>query len=131
MIELEVRTATRSELVDVTAKVAEAVARSGVDEGLAYIWCPHTTAGVTVNEAADPDVALDITEALERMVPRDAGYRHREGNADGHVKASLLGSSATLPVEAGRLALGTWQGVFLGEVDGPRRRRLQVRVLSG
>jgi len=131
MIELEVRTATRSELVDVTAKVAEAVARSGVDEGLAYIWCPHTTAGVTVNEAADPDVALDITEALERMVPRDAGYRHREGNADGHVKASLLGSSVTLPVEAGRLALGTWQGVFLGEFDGPRRRRLQVRVLSG
>ncbi len=130
MIELEVQTNKRSELVDVTAILAEAVARLEIKEGLVHVWCPHTTAGITVNEAADPDVAADIADSLERIVPRDAGYRHREGNADGHVKASLLGSSVVLPVEAGSLALGTWQGVFFGEFDGPRRRRLQLRVVS-
>ncbi len=124
----EVRTTARCVLVDVTAEVAGEVARSGVAEGLAHVWCPHTTAGLTVNEAADPDVALDIAEALDRLVAREGGWRHAEGNSDAHVKASLLGSSLTLPVADGRLALGTWQGVFLGEFDGPRRRRVEVRV---
>ncbi len=127
---IEVRTSARETLVDVTRDVAEEVARSGVAEGLAHVWCPHTTAGITVNEAADPDVAADIVTALRRLVPPDGGFRHREGNADAHVKASLVGSAALVPVSGGRLALGTWQGVFFCEFDGPRTRRVEVRLLG-
>lgn len=125
---IEIRTNERCELVDITQQVAEAVARAGASEGFAHVWCPHTTAGVTVNEAADPDVATDIAEALEGIAPHGAHYRHREGNADAHVKASLVGCSTTLPVTSGRLALGTWQGVFFCEFDGPRTRRVEVRL---
>ncbi len=129
MEEFGIRTTQREQLVDITAEVADAVSRSGVSEGVAVVYCPHTTAGVTVNESADPDVAHDIVEALGRLVPHGAGYRHREGNADAHVKASLMGSSALVPVQGGRLALGAWQGVFFCEFDGPRSRRVQVRLL--
>lgn len=128
-LEFEVRTGARSQLVDITSRVREAVRKTGMREGLCQVYIPHTTAGVTVNEAADPDVAADILEHLERLVPRGS-YRHREGNADAHIKASLVGFSATLPVAGGDLALGTWQGIFLCEFDGPRLRRVVVSVLG-
>lgn len=129
MTVIEIRTGRREELVDITRRVAEAVAGAGVAEGIAHVWCPHTTAAITVNEAADPSVARDIVAGLSRMVPRDAGWQHAEGNSDAHLKASLLGASASVPVSGGRLALGTWQGVFFCEFDGPRSRRVEVRVV--
>lgn len=127
--EFEVSTGTRSQLVDVTSRIRGVVRESGVREGICQIYIPHTTAGVTINESADPDVAADILEHLERLVPRGR-YRHREGNADAHIKASLVGFSASLPVTGGDVALGTWQGIFLCEFDGPRRRRVRVTVLG-
>jgi secondary thiamine-phosphate synthase enzyme len=128
MTGIEVRTERREELVDITRRVAEAVASSGVAEGIAHVWCPHTTAAITVNEAADPSVARDVVAGLARFVPREGGWQHAEGNADAHLKASLLGASASVPISGGRLALGTWQGVFFCEFDGPRTRRIEVRV---
>ena len=127
----EVRTARREELVDVTAQVAEAVAACGIASGIAVVSSPHTTAGVIVNENADPDVARDVLFGLERMVPRTGGWRHFEGNSDAHLKTALVGTSATLPVAEGRLALGTWQAIYLAEFDGPRTRRLDVTVVPG
>jgi len=128
MTVIEVRSERREELIDITRLVAEAVSASGVAEGIAHVWCPHTTAAITVNEAADPSVARDIVAGLVRMVPREAGWQHAEGNADAHLKAAVLGASASVPVSGGRLALGTWQGVFFCEFDGPRSRRVEVRV---
>lgn len=128
---LTVTTRTRTELIDITAAVRQAVAASGVTEGLCLVAAPHTTAGITVNEAADPSVAADILMVLNRMVPWEADYRHREGNSPAHVKSTLVGSSQTLAVENGDLVLGTWQGVFFCEFDGPRRRSVAVRVLAG
>ena len=127
---VEVRTRQREELVDITADVAQIVARSGVAEGVAHVWCPHTTAAVTVNEAADPSVARDILDGLARMAPRDGGWDHREGNSDAHIKSSLLGVSTCLPVSGGRHALVVWQGVFLCEFGGPRSRRVEVRIIA-
>ena len=127
---IEIRTHARSEFIDVTAQVADAVRASGRGDGAVLVYCPHTTAGVTVNEHADPDVAEDILAWLDRTVPRNDNWRHREGNADGHVKAALVGASVCVPVRGGRLELGTWQGVFFCEFDGPRTRQLEVRVLA-
>lgn len=126
----EVSTSSRSQMLDITARVREAVRQAGVSAGFCVVYVPHTTAGVTVNESADPAVAADILEHLEKLVPR-GNYRHREGNADSHIKAGLMGFSALLPVESGDLSLGTWQGVFLCEFDGPRRRRVEVGVIPG
>jgi secondary thiamine-phosphate synthase enzyme len=128
MIVIEVRSERREELIDITQRVAEAVSASGVTEGIAHVWCPHTTAAITVNEAADPSVARDIVAGLARLVPRDAGWQHAEGNADAHLKAAMLGASASVPVSGGRLVLGTWQGVFFCEFDGPRSRRVEIRI---
>ena len=130
-MEFEISTSRREQFVDITRQVAEAVAASGVDDGVAVVYCPHTTAGITINENADPDVVTDLLAGLERLAPRNAGWRHAEGNSDGHVKASLLGSSATVPLIGGRLALGTWQAIYLGEFDGPRHRRVSVTVVRG
>ena len=124
----EVSTSSRGQMVDITTKVREAVRRTGVRDGVCVVYIPHTTAGVTVNEGADPAVAADILEHLEKLVPRGR-YRHREGNADAHIKASMMGFSQILPVEGGDLSLGTWQAVFLCEFDGPRRRRVEVWVI--
>jgi len=129
-MEFEVRTTRREEFIDVTAQVARLVGESGIAEGLAVVFVPHTTAGVTVNENADPDVVRDLLTGLERLAPRDAGWLHAEGNSDGHLKATLVGSSVTLPVTGGRLALGTWQAVWFCEFDGPRTRRAEVRVVG-
>ena len=127
-VTFEVRTSRRAQLIDMTEKVAHAVKESGVAEGVCNVYVPHTTAGVTINEGADPDVARDIEAQLARMVPKDAGFEHSEGNSDSHVKTALVGPACTAPVRGGRLALGQWQAIFLCEWDGPRTRRVDVAV---
>jgi secondary thiamine-phosphate synthase enzyme len=124
----EVGTNRRAQMIDVTDRVAEIVKRAGVVDGTCHVFVPHTTAGVTINEGADPDVAHDLEARLARLVPKEAGYRHREGNSDSHIKTALIGPACTAPVRAGRLALGTWQAIFLCEWDGPRTRRVEVAV---
>ena len=128
---LEVQTTKRTEMIDLTARVQEQVARSGVKSGLCLVWVPHTTAGVTVNENSDPSVRRDMLAALDRLVPREGDYRHSEGNSDGHIKSTLCGRDVSLIVEEGALVLGTWQGIFLCEFDGPRRRSVLVKTLRG
>ena len=128
MREVKVQTAARRQLVDVTARVQEAVAALGGADGACHVFVPHTTAAVIVNENADPDVGSDLLECYQAMVPQ-VRFRHAEGNSDAHFLASLIGGSVLLPVVAGRLRLGTWQGVFLVELDGPRSRRLWVERL--
>jgi secondary thiamine-phosphate synthase enzyme len=128
---LQVRTKQRCELRDITAEVDGVVRGSGVSEGLCTIFVPHTTAGVTINENADPTVVRDILRELEKLVPFQDGYEHREGNSAAHIKASLLGASVQVPISGGRLALGTWQGLYLGEFDGPRTRGVIVQVAAG
>ncbi|MBL8866826.1 MAG: secondary thiamine-phosphate synthase enzyme YjbQ [Gemmataceae bacterium] len=131
MIRFTVPTAARCEFVEITDRVAEAVAASGVRSGLCVVYIPHTTAGVTIQENADPDVVHDMLLWFERIAPHRApGFRHAEGNSDSHIKASLVGSSATLIIEDGLLHLGTWQGVYLCEFDGPRRRSVSIRILG-
>jgi secondary thiamine-phosphate synthase enzyme len=127
--EIQVKTKTRNELVDITPQVEKAVKESGIAEGICIIAVPHTTAAVTVNENADPSVKADIIAKLSEVVPAGDRYRHLEGNADAHIKATLVGPSETLVVRDGRLSLGTWQGVFFCEFDGPRTRKVWVRVL--
>jgi secondary thiamine-phosphate synthase enzyme len=129
-VTLEVRTSRRAQLVDITERVAEAVERARVEEGLCHVFVPHTTAGVTVNEGADPDVAADVESHLAELVPREAAFEHAEGNSDSHIKTVLVGPSCTAPVRGGKLALGTWQAIFLCEWDGPRTRRVEVAVSS-
>jgi secondary thiamine-phosphate synthase enzyme len=130
MNSIEIRTGAREILVDITAEVERIVAASGVKTGVCVVTVPHTTAGVTVNENADPDVQADIVMALRRAVPDSLGFAHAEGNGPAHVKTALVGSSTTLIVEGGALKLGTWQGVYLCEFDGPRTRHAWVQVLG-
>jgi secondary thiamine-phosphate synthase enzyme len=129
----DVQTQERAQLIDVTAKVEAMVRQSGVENGVAVVFVPHTTAGVTIQENADPDVQRDLLAALAHAVPEQhpAGWRHSEGNSPAHVKTSMVGSSTSILVEGGELVLGTWQGVYLCEFDGPRTRRVLVRVLRG
>jgi len=129
MVHLNVCTSRRDEMLDVTRQVTDAVRQAGVRQGYCIVFVPHTTAGVTINEHADPDVAADILAALDRVVPWTGSYRHDEGNAAAHVKASLMGSSVTVPVEDGSPQLGTWQGIFLCEFDGPRSRHVWVSIV--
>lgn len=125
---IRVRTSSRTQFVNITGEVQAAVEASGVSEGVCTVYVPHTTAGVTINENADPDVTRDIINTLDRLVPRNSSYRHIEGNADSHVKASLMGFSVNVPVENGRLVLGTWQAIYFCEFDGPRDRHVLVTV---
>jgi secondary thiamine-phosphate synthase enzyme len=127
--EFEVSTKSRAELVDITEKVQDCVRQSGVQDGICVIVVPHTTAGLTVNENWDLSVKADLLTTLERLVPWQANYHHAEGNAAAHIKTSLVGSSHTLLVQGGQLLLGTWQGIFLAEFDGPRRRQVLVRIM--
>ena len=129
IVEVQVQTHSHSELQDITAQVQRAVAQSGVQAGVCHIFVPHTTAGVTLNENWDPDVRGDLVRALAAMVP-DLRYRHGEGNSPAHLMSTLVGSSETLLVEGGRLVLGSWQGVYLAEFDGSRRRRVLVKVIA-
>ncbi len=128
---LEITTTMREQMVDVTRQVANAVRESGVTAGAALVFCPHTTAAVTINENADPDVCDDLCDGLARIAPRSGGWRHVEGNSDGHLKAALVGESVLVPVEDGHLVLGTWQGVYFCEFDGPRTRQVDVTVMPG
>ena len=125
---VSVQTTARTEIKDITQEIAQVVGQTGVVSGLCQLYVPHTTAGLLINESDDPDVARDIGDALDRLVPRTAAYKHYEGNADSHIKASLVGSSAVVPIEAGKLGLGRWQGIFFCEFDGPRRREVRVRI---
>jgi secondary thiamine-phosphate synthase enzyme len=127
-VTISVRTDSRIDMVDITASVQKEVSRADVSDGACVVYVPHTTAGVTINEGADPAVCQDILRKLNELVPPNAGYRHMEGNADSHIKASIVGSSVTVLVENGRLVLGTWQKIFFCEFDGPRSRRVYVRV---
>lgn len=127
---LSVSTDRRTQLVEITAQVAAFVAKSAAASGLCHIYSPHTTGGILINENADPDVARDLEAIFDRLVPRDAGYAHAEGNSDSHAKSILVGASQTVPLENGRLALGKWQGIFFAEFDGPRRRQVHVTILS-
>ena len=126
--QIEVRTRSHDELVDITDQVQKVVSQSGIKTGLCHVFVPHTTAGLTLNENWDPAVRRDMLMALGKMVPWDDDYQHGEGNSAAHVKASLMGFSHTLLVEDGRLTVGSWQGIYLAEFDGPRRRRVLVDV---
>jgi secondary thiamine-phosphate synthase enzyme len=130
MAELSIKTEQRTQLLDVTAQVAKVVKKVGVRSGICHLYVPHTTAGVIINEHDDPDVARDIEMAFDRIVPQNAGYRHGEGNSDSHIKAALAASSATIFISDGKLDLGRWQGIFFCEFDGPRERRLSVKIVS-
>ena len=127
---LMVRTRKRADAIDITERVQDVVRESGVTSGLCHVYVPHTTAGVFINENADPDALADILNTLEQLVPWDDGYRHAEGNAAAHIKSTLVGTSQTLPVRDGRLALGRWQGIYFADFDGPRERHFQVTVLA-
>lgn len=125
---LSIRTHSRSELMDITPLVRDVIHKSKIENGICYVFVPHTTAGITINENADPSVRQDILVELDKLVPWQGDYTHLEGNAAAHIKASLVGSSETIPIEKGDLALGTWQGVFFAEFDGPRRREVWVKI---
>lgn len=129
--ELSIPTHSRTELVNVDREVMDAVRESGVQEGICHLWVPHTTAGVTVNENADPSVVRDILYETEKVIPFQDGYHHTEGNSAAHIKSSLFGPSICLVVTGGRLLLGTWQSIYFCEFDGPRRRRMFVKVVEG
>lgn len=126
----EVRTKAQTDFIDITRSVQEAVKKTGVKNGLCIIFIPHTTAAVTINENADPSVVQDIMMELNRMVPFKDGYRHLEGNSPAHIKSTLVGCTQILFVESGKLVLGTWQGIFFCEFDGPRNRKVHVKVIS-
>ena len=125
---VEVKTGRRAQLIDITERIAELILQTGVKDGICHLFVPHTTAGVTINEGADPDVARDIEAQLARMVPKEADFAHAEGNSDSHIKTLLVGPSCSAPVRGGRLALGTWQAIFFCEWDGPRSRKIEVTV---
>ena len=130
MITLSVSTGQQVDFADITSRVREEVASSGVQNGTVTIYIPHTTCGITINESADRDVASDIKMQLAKLAPRDEGYSHLEGNADSHIKTSLIGSSEQVFIEDGKLVLGTWQGIFLCDFDGPRTRKVYLKILS-
>lgn len=127
---ISVKTHERTELLDVTPEIDQIVKKSGIDQGLCMVSVPHTTAGVTINENADPSVKADMLMVLNQMVPWEANYRHLEGNSPAHVKSTLVGASELIAIEKGRLLLGTWQGIFFCEFDGPRNRKLHVRIMD-
>lgn len=127
-IAISIRTGSRTDMLDITGLVQKELSKAGVTEGICAVYVPHTTAGITINEGADPAVCQDIMRKLNELIPPDAGYRHMEGNADSHIKASMMGSSVTVLVEKGRLVLGTWQKVFFCEFDGPRSRKVYIQV---
>jgi secondary thiamine-phosphate synthase enzyme len=131
MEQIEVSTRERQGFYDITAEVQAVVRRDGVQDGMCFVFCPHTTAGVTLNENWDPNVRRDIGVGLDAISPQRAEYRHGEGNSPAHLKSSLVGASQSILVAGGKLVLGTWQGIYLAEFDGPRRRKVFVKVMAG
>lgn len=130
MERISVRTNSRAELIDITDKVRKIAEGNKAKNGVCFVFCPHTTAGLTINENADPSVRKDIIGSLNKLVPQGAGYSHAEGNADSHIKSSFFGSSLSVFVEDGTLALGTWQGIYFCESDGPREREVWVKIIK-
>ena len=130
MHSIEIKTGAREAMIDITARLEELLRSREIASGVMTVYTPHTTTGLTINEGADPDVCRDILAHLRCMIPRHAGFRHAEGNSDAHIKATLFGSSVQVIVHEGRLMLGTWQRIFLGEFDGPRSRTVWVRITS-
>ncbi len=128
---LEVRTGSKTELIDLTDRIEQMVKESGVDRGLCHVFVPHTTAGVTINENADPSVTADILRVLNKVISDREPYRHAEGNSPAHIKATLTGPQLSVIVSQGHLLLGTWQGIYFCEFDGPRHRRVYVKVTEG
>ncbi|MDL1955939.1 MAG: secondary thiamine-phosphate synthase enzyme YjbQ [Candidatus Desulfofervidus auxilii] len=128
---ISLNTTKRTQFIDITNKVAEVIRRIGIKNGLCIVYVPHTTAGVTINENADPSVAEDILNILNQIVPWQANYKHLEGNSPAHIKASIIGSSVLVIIENGHLVLGTWQGIFFAEFDGPRSRKVFVKCIEG
>jgi len=132
MTNFTVKTDKRNEFVKITSLVSECVSKSGVSEGIAVVFCPHTTAGITINENADPDVLADMVMKTSELIEHgDEQYRHGEGNSDSHLKSTLTGASETVIIRQGRLQLGTWQGIYLAEFDGPRTRGVYVKIVEG
>lgn len=132
MIEkLPVTTQRRTEFIDITELVQQVITKRNITEGLCCVYIPHTTAGITINEHADPDVAADMERSLDRTIPWDDNYAHSEGNSAAHIKTGLIGTSQTVFIQDGRLLLGTWQGLFFAEFDGPRRREVWIKILKG
>jgi secondary thiamine-phosphate synthase enzyme len=131
MTTIDIRSSTREELIDVTALVRAALKRIGVSRGMAFIYCPHTTAGVTIQENTDPTVRSDMLGQLRKLVPRDPAFEHSEDNADAHIKSSLMGVTTSVPVDGGKMQLGQWQAIYFCEFDGPRDRRLHIKVIEG
>ena len=127
---INVRSSQRSEFIDITEKVNEVLKEAGIVSGICYVYVPHTTAAVTINEGADPSVHRDIQNALTRLVPQEMNYSHREGNADAHIKSSIIGTSQLVIIDEGRLVLGTWQAVYFCEFDGPRHRRVTLKLIA-
>ena len=130
MREIEVVTRKRNEMLDITREVQDIVTDEKIQNGIAIVYVPHTTAGVTINEGADPSVQRDIIETLKKIIPESGDYHHMEGNSDAHIKASIIGSSVTVIIENSRLILGTWQHIFFFEGDGPRTRRVYIDIIS-
>jgi len=128
---LSVKTREKTELIDVTPEINQVIQKSGIEQGLCMIYVPHTTAAVTINESADPSVKADMLMILNKIIPWEDGYRHLEGNSAAHIKTTLVGSSELIAIEGRRLTLGTWQGIFFCEFDGPRNRKLHVRIIEG
>jgi secondary thiamine-phosphate synthase enzyme len=126
---ISINTRSRTQFVDITRQVADAVNESGVESGIVTVYCPHTTGGLTLNENSDPDVTADMEVVLDRIVPWSGGYRHSEGNTAAHVKASMMGSSVQVIVEGGKMQLGTWQAIYFCEFDGPRSRKVWVKAV--
>ncbi len=130
MVTIPITTKKRSEFIDITSQIEEVVGASKIERGVCIVFCPHTTAGLVINENADPSVRRDIINHLEELIPYQKGYTHAEGNADSHIKSSLLGSSLSLIIEGGKIVLGTWQGIYFCEFDGPRRRNVYVKLIK-
>ena len=129
VMHITVKSKARIEFIDVTGMVEEAVKEAGIKDGICFLYIPHTTAGITINEGADPSVQRDIQNTLNRLAPQDMNYFHREGNADAHIKSTIVGTSVHVFIEGGKLLLGTWQSVFFCEFDGPRHRRIAIKFL--
>lgn len=129
MEKISISTGRKKEFIEITSKVEDVVRRSGIENGVCFLYVPHTTCGLTINENADPSVKIDILNKLEEIVPENGRYSHMEGNADAHIKSSILGHSLVVFVEKGHLQLGTWQGIFLCEFDGPRTRQVLIKIL--
>jgi secondary thiamine-phosphate synthase enzyme len=127
---ISIKTGSRTEFLDITPEVQDTVNESGIKNGICYVYNPHTTAGITVNEGADPSVSKDIQKTLSRLIPHNGGYSHIEGNSDAHIKASLIGASETIIIDRGKLLLGTWQAIFFCEFDGPRSRRVLIKIIK-